>query len=49
MLKANAIVAGIPMSHSSPFGPVLDVPLITGEHLEFGPHGFSLRETGRVT
>jgi hypothetical protein len=44
MLKDNRIVAGMPASRSTPFGPLLEVPLTTGEQLEFGPHGFSLRE-----
>jgi hypothetical protein len=44
MLKHNRIVAGVPASRSTPFGPVVGMPLTTGEHLEFGPHGFSLRD-----
>jgi hypothetical protein len=43
MLKRNRMVAGVPTSRSTQFGPVLAVPLTTGEHLEFGPQGFSLR------
>ena len=44
MLKGNGIVAGVPGARSTPFGPVVEVPLTTGEHLEFGPRGFSLRD-----
>jgi len=44
MLKSNGIVAGMPASRSTQFGPVVEVPLTTGQHLEFGPSGFSLRE-----
>jgi hypothetical protein len=44
MLKDNHIVAGVPASRSTPFGPLVEVPLTTGGHLEFGPHGFSLRQ-----
>jgi hypothetical protein len=44
MLKGNGIVAGMPTTRSTPFGPVVEVPLTTGQYLEFGPSGgFSLR------
>jgi hypothetical protein len=45
MLRGNGIVAGMPTSRSTPSGPIVEVPLTTGQHLEFGPSGaFSIRE-----